>query len=239
MGKYSKFAALLCLALFFTLALTSQEKSTRIDDDSDWWSIIRQNDDAPRIEPRQEDTPSSAFRVLNVTIGDDEIPQVINKLGQTTIVHRGDASTGREQVCYVSATTQNVYLAFESGEVQYAFYLFSDGPDWNGRDACLSSKRVSSALTTSLGLHLGQNPSEIEAVLGAPTVRQKDRFIYFRSARKKTPPKQLLELRKYHSDLSSRKFLEYYEYFDLTVHIEIEFANSKMTYLAVSKSETN
>jgi hypothetical protein len=77
-------------------------------------------------------------------------------LGKATVVERGDASTGRSQICYSSLGKQSkTYLMFEKGEVNDSFYLFKGGPDWKGSKLCTASNLVTTNLSTASGLRLG------------------------------------------------------------------------------------
>ena len=92
-------------------ALPQSGKRSRPNDDSDWWSIIRQNDSDEIVKPQELDIPASNFRVLGVTVGKDDLEGIQKKLGTATVVGRGDASTGRSQICYIGADGQT-YLKF-------------------------------------------------------------------------------------------------------------------------------
>ena len=133
---------------------------------------------------------SSNFEVLGIHLADGMFSQAAAKLGAATIIERGDASTGRQQACYVSAQDgTKVHLIFERGEVDFTYYLFVDGPDWDGSDRCVRTNLISRSLATASGVHLGQTPSQVIAILGPPSRRGKDELIYSLNVRKKTLPK--------------------------------------------------
>ena len=180
----------------------------------------------------------SNFRVLGVTVGKDDLEGIQRKLGTARVVGRGDASTGRSQICYVGPDGQT-YLNFEVGEVQYAFYLFNHGPEWSGRDQCTRSKLVTSSLRTGSGLHLGQSQGEVQAILGKPTARTRiHQWVYFKQIRKKTSAADLKKVREYYSNLGDKEFHENYDFYDLSVYIIAKFQNDRLVYLGVSKSDT-
>jgi hypothetical protein len=231
----------IALSILMAAAALSFSQSTHsllVSDDSDWWSIIRKNDSAEVVKPQERDIPVSNFRVLGVTVGKDDLEGIQKKLGTARVVGRGDASTGRSQICYIGADGQT-YLLFEIGEVQYAFYLFDHGPEWSGRDQCTRSKLVTSSLRTGSGLHLGQSQRDVQAILGKPTVRRRnDQWVYFKQIRKKTSAAELKKAREYYSNLSDKEFHENYDFYDLSVYIVAKFNSGRLVCLGVSKSDT-
>jgi hypothetical protein len=123
-----------------------------IDDNSDWWSIIRANTDGAHLKPQDVATNLSNFQIAGITVGKDELSAIVTKLGRAKEMSRGDASTGRSQICYVSAEQEgSVHLVFESGEVQYAAYLLEGGPKWTGENPCAKSPTVAAELKTDSG----------------------------------------------------------------------------------------
>lgn len=133
------------------------------------------------------------------------------KLGEATDTERGDASTGRHQVCYVSALGgEKIYLIFEMGEVDFNFYLFTGGPSWHGIDFCVPSGMVSRSTSSASGLHLGITPAQAIAILGQPSGRSPNELFYTLHKRKKLSPEDLKTLRQHHAELSDREFAEEY-----------------------------
>jgi hypothetical protein len=123
--------------------------------------------------------------------------------------------------------------------VEFSFYLFADGPDWEGGDRCVTSNEISRSLATASGLHLGQTPSQVVAILGKPTKASKYELIYSYSVSKKTSVEDLKKARRQNPDLSEKDLQQNYGFYDLNAGICARFEHSKLTYLAVSKSETN
>lgn len=221
------------------LAVAQTPQNVSVNDDSDWWSIIRENSDGEALKPQEEDVADSNFRLLGIAVGSDELAAIQGKLGKTTVITRGDAGTSRSQICY-SGEDNKTYLNFESGEVQYAFYLFGDGPKWTGSDLCTKSKFVTDGLSTVSGLRLGQSPAQVKAILGKPTASlQNGDLIYFRQIKKRTPAADLKRLRQYYSNLNDQEFHENYDFYYLTAYIVARFSDSKLVYLGVSKSEVD
>jgi len=150
--------------------------SDSLHDNSDWFSDLRptshdEEEDAADATPTQErQIPASNFRILGITLSPDMSTQVAQKFGQYHEVQRGDASSGRSQACYVSASGEHkIHLIFEQGEIDSSVYLFVDGPDWYGSDRCIPSDLVSTHLATASGLRLGMTPAQVIAILGKPS----------------------------------------------------------------------
>jgi hypothetical protein len=233
-------AALGCAPAFSQQATSKQTQPTvHLGDNSDWWSLTKENASDEAIEFQERDLPRSNFRILEIDLGNGLLDRAMQKLGVATTVERGDASTGRHQLCYVSSgQALKTYVIFETGEVNDAFYLFKGGAPWNGEDECLATKLVSIRSSTASGLHLGLTPSQVVAILGRPTRRNKGELGYAVHARKKTSPAELKEWRKQQSQMSDREFTDNYEFYDLSVGIVLKFVNSKLTYISISKSAT-
>jgi len=217
---------------------TQADNSVRLDN-SDWWSLTRSSK-PDEIEPQKRELAAPNFLVLGVNLGETMFRRAAARLGNATIIERGDASTGRRQVCYVSPGKQhNVHVVFEQGELKYTFYLFVGGPGWEGADRCVDSKAIPMHLATGSGIRLGQTPAQVMAILGKTTKRRKNELVYFFLVRKKTSPQDLKEARERNPDISDKDFQETYSHYDLTADVVARFVGSKLTYLAVSKVESN
>jgi hypothetical protein len=57
--------------------------------------------------------------------------------------------------------------------------------------------------------------------------------------KKKASAEDLKQARRDHRDLTEQEIQTQYGTFDLTVYISAKFHNSKLVYLAVSRTETN
>jgi hypothetical protein len=130
-------------------------------------------------------------------------------------------------------------LIFEQGEVNFGFYLFADGPSWVDSDRCLASNKVSRSVATGAGVRLGQKRGQVIAILGRPTIESKNILTYSFSVRKKAGPEDLAQARHYHPELDDKELLREFGFYDLNAGITARFEHGKLTYLAVSKSETN
>jgi hypothetical protein len=243
LSKVSPFTrrGFLFLVLSFPLAgLAVQTNDTVRLDNSDWWSMNRSNDSGAGIKAEAREFTTSNFRILGISLGDTMFSRAGAKLGKATMVERGDASTGRRQACYVSPNSQNkVHLIFEQGEVDYTFYLFASGPSWEGADRCVESNAISRQLATASGIRLGQTPDQVIALLGKPTKRRDDELVYFSSVTKKTSPEDLKEARQQNPEMNDKDFEESYGHYNLGASIVAKFKDSRLTYLAVSKVESN
>lgn len=200
----------------------AQNHSVLLDDDSDWWSLVRREvypdpDQIAGIKPQHTQLPASNFRILGVNVGDSPAAA----LGDATEVKRGDAAGARSQRCYVSEAG-NVHLIFEYGEVVNAFILFQGGPDWKGSDSCLVSPKLSESVATARGLKLGMGIKEVKTILGLPNLTRTDKLVYYFTFRRVPGPK----------DPRAVEFIEVEDY------IEVHFENSRLSYLAVSRTET-
>jgi hypothetical protein len=204
-------------------------------DNSDWWSLLRSDSAGLGIRAQHRKPALSNFRILGFAAG-TPFEEIAAKLGHVTDVQRGDASTGRDQICYVSPAG-DVHLIFELGEVEGAFYLFENGPKWEGENFCARSTKVAKSLTTTSGLRLGMNPAEVEKILGKPSSIAKNKLIYDFEFRKKTSPQDLKKFRESDPGMSDQEFRKNYEFSDVTDYIEARFTDSKLTYLAISNSD--
>jgi len=228
---------LLCFPLPGRAAQT--DDAVRLYENSDWWSIRQRSDSEEIIKTQERELGRPNFQVLGVNLGETMISRAAAKLGKATVIERGDASTGRQQACYASPASQGkVYLIFEEGELGYTFYLFVGGPAWEGADRCVPSKAISRSLATASGLHLGQTPAQVVAILGKPTRQRENELVYSFLVKKKTSPQDLKEARKRYPDMSDKDFQESFGYYDLGTGVVAKFADSKLIYLAVSKVES-
>lgn len=209
-------------------------------DNSDKWSNFPAEYNRKPIPELKRDPPPGVSRILGIDIRQqsESLGKAIATLGTAKAVSRGDASTGREQICYVSEPkAHNVHLIFEEDEVYADYYLFEDGPHWNGESFCAPSKLVSPDLRNDAGLGLGETRSQVEAILGKPSLRRPDLLYYNFALTKKTPRKDLEAARKANPGLSEKVLEEDYGSYYLYVSIEVDFRGEKSTYLGVSWSE--
>lgn len=243
MKAHSRAAICTALALLVMPVVAAQFGSNAFrGDNSDWWSILREsseNGHEPAYQPGTLGPSPSNFEILGLRLGYDELFQhVVAKFGNSAEVDRGDASTGRAQLCYTDSD-HRTYLIFEVGEVNLTFYIFSGSPSWNGREHCARSDLVTPALRTASGLHLGQTKSEVEAILGAPTLGLKDRLVYVAMLQKRASAADLAKLRKQNPNMSDKEFHENFDFYTLSTYIDVRFSHSGATYIAASKSEVD
>jgi hypothetical protein len=230
----------LTIFLCLTLSLCAQTNQPTIrNDNSDWWSALRSSDTEEEINSQSREPASSNFTILNIELDDDMFTKAQVKFGKTYKIHRGDASSGREQACYVSSgASVKTHLIFEKGEVAYSFYLFTGGADWSGSDLCTPSKTISHDISTASGLHLGQTPAQVMSILGKPSARRSNELLYSFMLQKINSPKDLVEARRNHPEMTDKDFHENYDFYSLGVGIDTKFTAGKLTYLSVLKSET-
>ena len=101
----------ICALFLFMLAgsATAQKQPVRMDS-SDWWSYTRQ-EELPIVEPRQpikfqsRRPADTDFQVAGITLGEKwDFSDVRSRFGEAIEVQRGDAASGRNQLCYRSAS---------------------------------------------------------------------------------------------------------------------------------------
>jgi hypothetical protein len=229
--------SLLFTALVYSSTLAAQEQGKYLTDNSDWWSLVRVDSYGIVVKPGHTELDKKNFSIGGSPLG-SSFRMLTAKFGKATEVSRGDAASGRHQVCY-EATRPNSkqYLVFEFGEVEETFYLFEDGPSWIGEEQC--TKSSSKGWVTPTGLKLGINRSKVEEILGKPDAVERDRIVYLRETKHNLSPQEFAQMRKNYPQLSDQEAHEQLDYFDLTAFIDARFSNSKLIYLAVSKTEIN
>jgi hypothetical protein len=149
-------------------------------DNSDWWSLFEGRETG--CSTARKERPSGAnFVIAGVDLQHgDPIRDAEEKVAKpSVVVERGDASTGRAQVCFKSASEGGRFkLIFEEGEVASSAYLIDGGPSWTGSDKCVESRKISRNLATVGGLHLGMTIAEVETILGKPCIESNDGIEY-------------------------------------------------------------
>ena len=222
------------------LSVLGHAQGKYFHDSSDWWSLIRREEvpaEIVRVTPKDKPIDDASFEIAGVAIGGQQFVELARKLGKADEIQRGDAASGRRQVCYESAKgNPAVHLIFEFGEVEGTFYLFQGGADWNGSKACAKSTLISKNLMTRSGLRLGIERSRVEAILGPPDAVRADRIFYSREVRRKTTQKEFEEMRKdYPAKLSEQEAHDQFDFVEENCFIELHFRNSRLVYLAVSR----
>jgi hypothetical protein len=211
--------------------------STRIPDDTDWWSTLRTDDEV--VKPEERELTKSNFRIAGIDLNEKMFDRAVKTLGKATEVDRGDASTGRHQLCYVSKGAKDkIYLIFEMGEVDFNFYLFEDGKIWSGMEQCVASSLITSALGTASGLQLGQAPSKVKAILGVPSKQTSEEWVYSFSVQKKASAKDLQHAQQENPRMSKEEIEKNYGSYALGTGAVVKFRNGRVVYLNLSLSET-
>ena len=209
------------------------------NNNSDWWSHTGKPDEGNEGIIQKRELPASNFEVLGLKLEDEIFDRATEKLGKTTVVRRGDASTGRSQICYSSVgKREKIHLIFEKGELNDALYLFTDGPGWDGSDQCTGSSLITSNLSTGSGLHLGQSSAQVRALLGKASFLSKDKIIYSMMVQKKTSAADFAKLKKQNPELKDDELHRNYESYTFGAYIEVRFAKDRLIYLAISKTES-
>jgi len=240
-GEYgtARGVKLVTALLLMSVAAGARHRAAHIDDDSDWWSVLNPQFVAWKLKPHSVGPTPSNFLVRNVALGPDLLEQAAAEFGASTTVYRGDAAFGRSQVCYVSSEgPPPAYLVFEKGEVNYTFYFFRSAGTWTGRDLCLKSPRVTPGLRTGSGLHLGQPRAQVEAILGRPSAVLADRILYVFETKVSIAPSERQRRGESPPHSGDDRSHSFSGSFLLSVRIEARFLGSKLSYLMVSKAET-
>jgi hypothetical protein len=207
-------------------------------DDSDWWSEIRKDlgGEPPGKFLSVSPDPLS-FEILGISVRGYPLHwplEIVSVLGRATVVGRGDAATGRDQICYESATSSApTKLIFETGECTTSFYLFEDGAAFTGSDRCQVSKRVVRDLKTPSGLGLGLTREQVKKILGAPT-RSDDESATYKSFVSLNRTKEQLE--HITRDFPVAKYGRPDLQFDDMLSILIKFRNDSSWYLFVAST---
>jgi hypothetical protein len=234
--------ALLTICVLIGSAIAQKAPARR--DSSDWWSYTRQ-EELPSNEPHQpirfqnREPAENNFQFAGIDVGEPrhDFSEILSKFGEGTEVKRGDAASGRDQICYVS-TSGGVHAIFEFGEVNSVLYLFEGGPAWSGSELCTRSNAVSANSSTASGLRLGMTPEQVETILGDPSSATPDELVYYFDYKKKTNAKTLAKLRKRVPGMSDAEFAKNFDYVDGEAYVKAQFSSGKLNYLAISKSET-
>jgi hypothetical protein len=206
-----------------------------LNDNSDWWSSAAGNSHTMHAKVQHRLLEPTNFRILGITLGDSSFPDVVAKLGKATVTSRGDGAESRDQICYVSSgSAVKVHLIFENSETIESFYLFSGGSDWTGSDRCAGSDLISSSLGTDAGIHLGESPGAVEAILGQPSGTYDNGAVYSFEGERTLSPEEYKRLHPNYSNIPNETLV-----WTIDVQIDARFENSKLTYLAVSRSEIN
>jgi hypothetical protein len=202
----------LLVALLLSSALAfGQNQTVEMNDKSDWWSILRTPSHNPQLKPAIGELDISNFIIAGVSLTSTPFTSAIEKLGYAQKVKRGDASTARRQLCYGVKGKPPSFLVFESAEVSEGFYLFSSKKEWKGRKRCTGTSPTQ-AWKTDSGLRLGMSPAQFQTILGKPDDTHDNRFLYLRQFKQNGA--------------------------DVTQYVEARFADSRLNYLAVSRTDT-
>jgi hypothetical protein len=210
-------------------------------DDSDWWSMLRADDNEKGVAWQNREPPAGILRILGIDLDENwDNSQLFGKIGPATTVQRGDAGTGRAQTCYRSeASHGDIHLIFERGEVTENYYLFQGGPPWNGESLCAPSNLITKSIRNEAGLGLGETRQQVMELLGKPSLSTPSGLVYFFSLQKKTSAEDLKNIRKTHPHMSEKELEEKFGSYDLWFEVGVRFRNSKSNYVGVLWGETD
>jgi hypothetical protein len=236
-GRFGVFVFVLLLPLVQPWSQRSLRPGY-MSDNSDWWSSAAGNSHTMHARVQQRLLAPANFQILGIALGDSHsgaFPDVIAKLGKATVTSRGDGAEWRDQICYASSErAERVHLIFEKNETIDSFYLFSGGSDWTGSDLCTRSDLISGSLGTDAGIHLGESPGGVEAILGQPSSTYDRGIVYSFEGERTLSPEEYKRLHPRHTDFPNETLV-----WTVDVQIDARFEDSKLTYLAISHSEIN
>jgi hypothetical protein len=192
------FALFILTLLFLVNVALAGQTAPVTRDDSDWWSTLaiytHLDFSAPKTHTQNRAPAGSNFEIAGVVAGSDQIQKLAVGIGKAPIVQRGDAAKSRSQVCYTSGRNPHaVHLIFEEAMEgdSHSFYLFDDGPPWEGSDLCIVSDRISASLQTASGLHLGLTISQVRSILGEPSTVLHNKLMYVYEVKRRSTAKDL------------------------------------------------
>ena len=216
------------------IAWTGFGSGLSMADDSDWWSVMREDGPFACSTLSKEKPTGANFVIAGVDLRQGQpIEDAEQKIAKPwAISSRGDAGSSRDQICFKSAAEGGRFkLIFEKGETASAAYLIDGGPDWTESYKCVVSKKVSEKLATASGLHLGMTEAEVEKILGKPCVKSNDGIEYAFDYQYLLP----LEERK---RLKGKGDVDADEPVDWIGTMKIKFREANAYYIAISMGET-
>ena len=235
MARASGLVAVIVLGSAAQAAIFQGMAPQHIEDNSDWWSVANAAPTAQKATPQKRKISDKNFEVMSVTLGEDMFSEAGTEFGSVRPVIRGGTASFREQACYALPASE--YLIFEHTEASDTFYLFVGGGPWKGEDSCVPSARAPLSIVTGTGLHIGQTPEQVIAILGQPSERTADQLSYVLQSKRPATPEELAALKRGHPEPpepQKRKAVG----IDVTVTIVAKFVRLELSYLAVSKAES-
>lgn len=220
--------------------LWGQAPSSVRGDNSDWWSNHAYMYAPSNEKTQNRELATATLRIATMKAGLGEIERAQATLGRATIVSRGDAAGSRTQACYVTSDSAT-HLVFEEGGEGFdaSFYLFSGGPSWHGSELCSRLPFTSQGIQTANGLRLGLTPTQVEAVLGKPSIASADKLTYDLAVKKRTSKSELEKLRRQDgAGMSEKDFLDSYGFYYVDSSVVAKFKAAKLVYLGVTISQT-
>jgi len=223
------------------IAWTGFGSTQCIADDSDWWSLIRQEALRPEARdvecstPRNEKPNRANFVIAGVDLEhEDPIHSAERKIAKPErLIGRGDAASSRTQLCFKSASERGRYkLIFEQAEIASAAYLIDGGPSWAGSEKCVESRKISAKLATGSGLRFGMTAAEVEKILGKPCVASKDSIEYGFSFEHLLTANERKQIR----DKGGHFYVD--EPFSWFGTVRIKFRRARSYYIAILTGET-
>jgi hypothetical protein len=205
-----------------------------MNDNSDWWSLVRQLRQEGRCSTWRQERPAAVnFVIAGVDLQHgDPIGDAEKTVTEASVIERGDAGVGRAQICFKSASERGRFkLIFEEGpgEAGNLAYLIDGGPSWTGLDKCVVSRKISNDLATGSGLRLGMTAGEVKRILGKPCNESKGRIEYCSSSRHWLSSN---ERQRYRAETGEDAPPG--DYAEWLGTVQIKFRGAKANYIAIS-----
>jgi|SRR5579871_3277350 len=234
---------LIILAVVTAIAMSATaqkaDAQTTYSDSPEWWASASALTPELWNTAQHRDVLRSNFTILGVHLDDAVLEKAATRLGAAAIVASGDASTAQAEACYVSKPDEgNVHLVFARGEIDQRFTLFVGGPDWDTSTKCVATELISRNVTTASGIHLGQTPAQVVAILGRPNKQTKDMLIYVFALRKRTDPAKLRKGLKANTQMSDADFHANYDFYDWNASFVARFVDSRLVYFSAATQES-
>ena len=157
---------ILSVAVILSSSICLAQRQTIHSDNSDWWSLFHKNGRDQQLKPSSAELDPGNFEIAGVNLTNSPQTTAIERLGDTPKVSRGDTSTARRQLCYVSPGKP-------------PSFLITSKKDWKQRKHCAQVQSTAS-WKTGTGLRLGMSKQQVQAILGKPDAVRDERFLYLR-----------------------------------------------------------
>lgn len=172
------------------------------------------------INPIERKLSDSELDVLGMTIGKTNLTDVQNFFKQGTVYRQGDAGNTLYLLCYIGKN--DTLLAFESGEmggsehVVSAVRLYKRSKDFKLFKECEKTSKLEKNIVLGNHLSLNQDPKSVVKKIGTPVKQTPNLILYYYSIEEATKTGSV----------------------DTTASIEVHMQKGKISFIAISKGES-